>query len=66
MNLYEHTIIARQDVSANDLKKIEEKKATAWRGLRSPEAFALDLKSNPFDQTRESMPTLSMKHSYSL
>ena len=25
MNLYEHTIIARQDVSANDLKKIEEK-----------------------------------------
>ena len=25
MNLYEHTIIARQDVSVNDLKKIEEK-----------------------------------------
>ena len=25
MNLYEHTIIARQDVSANDLKKIQEK-----------------------------------------
>ena len=25
MNLYEHTIIARQDVSINDLKKIEEK-----------------------------------------
>ena len=25
MNLYEHTIIARQDVSTNDLKKIEEK-----------------------------------------
>ena len=25
MNLYKHTIIARQDVSANDLKKIEEK-----------------------------------------
>ena len=25
MNLYEHTIIARQDVSSNDLKKIEEK-----------------------------------------
>ena len=25
MNFYEHTIIARQDVSANDLKKIEEK-----------------------------------------
>ena len=26
MNLYEHTIIARQDVSTNDLKKIEENK----------------------------------------
>ena len=25
MNLYEHTIIARQDVSSNDLKKIQEK-----------------------------------------
>ena len=25
MNLYEHTIIARQDVSPNDLKKIQEK-----------------------------------------
>ena len=25
MNLYEHTIITRQDVSTNDLKKIEEK-----------------------------------------
>ena len=25
MNLYEHTIITRQDVSANDLKKIQEK-----------------------------------------
>ena len=25
MNLYEHTIIARQDVSATDLKKLEDK-----------------------------------------
>ena len=25
MNLYEHTIIARQDVSSNDLNKIQEK-----------------------------------------
>ncbi len=25
MNLYEHTIIARQDASANDLKKIQDK-----------------------------------------
>ena len=25
MNLYEHTIITRQDVSVNDLKKIQEK-----------------------------------------